>query len=73
VTTRTPEERSARGAAANLLNDCADVLEASSTAQPAGRNRSHGRGGIRLDCKADERSLPSATGWDHPTGCCDFG
>jgi hypothetical protein len=66
VTTRTPEERSARGAAANLLNDCADVLEASSTAQPAGRNRSHGRGGIRLDCKADERfsrALPDGTSY----------
>ena len=26
------------------------------------RNRSHVRGGIRLDCQADERSLPNDTG-----------
>jgi hypothetical protein len=40
------------------------LLEASSTAQPAGRNRSQARGGIRLDCQADERTIPTATGWD---------
>jgi putative transposase len=38
-------------------NNCADLNEGSRTAHPGSRDRRHARGGIRLDYRADERSL----------------